>query len=207
MMATGFWWVLLGVAVYGFLHSFLASHTAKGWAERALGAAARRFYRLFYILIALAGVVPLLLLARFLPDKVIFAFTLPWSLLLMLLQGLAGLGLIAAVSQTDPWAFIGLRQIGTAPALRAQPGSEDQAGKLVTTGLYQRVRHPIYTFSLLAIWLVPMVSWNLLAMMIGLTLYIFVGIYFEERKLVAEFGHAYTLYRGRTPVLLPKLFK
>lgn len=202
MVGTGFWWILLGVGGYGTLHSFLASHTAKGWAERVLGAAARRFYRLCYIFIAFVGIVPLLALARLLPDKVIYGFTLPWSLLLMLLQGLAGLGLLAAVSQTDPWAFIGLRQIGTAPALREHPGS----GALVTTGLYQRVRHPIYTFSILAIWLVPMVSWNLLALMIGLTLYIFVGIYFEERKLVAEFGEAYIAYRARTPVLLPKLF-
>jgi protein-S-isoprenylcysteine O-methyltransferase Ste14 len=203
MTDTGFGWVLLGVGVYGFFHSFLASHTLKGWAERSFGVSARRFYRLAYIVIALLGLVPLLVLMRALPDRVIFAFTLPWSLLMMLLQGLAGLGLIAAVSQTDPWAFLGLRQIGTAPRLRSTLGS----GDLVTTGLYQYVRHPIYTCSLLAIWLVPLLSWNLLAMMIGLTVYIFVGIYFEERKLVAEFGEAYLAYRARTPVLLPRLFK
>lgn len=203
MTGTGFWWVLLGVAVYGFLHSFLATHTVKKWAEAVLGQTARRFYRLLYILIALVSLVPLLLLIRFLPDRVIYAFELPWSLLLMLLQGLAGLGLIAAVSQTDPWAFIGLRQISSAPALHTNLGT----GDLVTSGLYQYVRHPIYTFSLLAIWMFPLVSWNILAMMIGLSVYIFVGIYFEERKLVAEFGSAYIDYRARTPVLFPRLFK
>lgn len=203
MTGSSFWWILLGAGLYGFLHSFLASHLSKKWAERVFGQAARRFYRLVYILFALVSLLPLLALVRVLPDQAIYALPLPWLLISMLVQGLAGLGLMAAVSQTDPWSFIGLRQISTAPALSSTLGS----GELVTSGLYRYVRHPIYTFTLLAIWMFPLVSWNILAVMIGLTVYIFVGIYFEERKLIAEFGQAYVDYRARTPVLLPKLFK
>jgi len=201
MTGTGFWWILLGAGVYGGLHTLLASHAVKSWAERAFGVSARRFYRLGYNLFAVLALLPLLGLALWLPDRGLYTLPLPWSLLALAGQGLAGFGLLAAVSHTDPWSFIGLRQVASAPPLRSALGS----GELVTGGLYRYVRHPIYTFTLLALWLFPLVSWNILALIIGLTLYIFAGIYFEERKLVAEFGEAYLAYRARTPVLFPRL--
>jgi protein-S-isoprenylcysteine O-methyltransferase Ste14 len=57
--------------------------------------------------------------------------------------------------------------------------------------------------------LAPLMSWNVLAFNLGITLYILVGILFEERKLLAEFGQLYADYRRRVPMLLPgfKRFK
>ena len=75
----------------------------------------------------------------------------------------------------------------------------------MTGGLYRWVRHPLYTCSLLLLWLVPTMTWNLLALAIGLTVYILMGIVFEERKLLREFGPAYAEYRRRTPGLIPFL--
>ena len=65
------------------------------------------------------------------------------------------------------------------------------------------MRHPIYSFSFILLWLMPVMSWNLLALAIGLSLYMLIGIGFEERKLVAEFGQAYVEYRQRTRMLIP----
>jgi protein-S-isoprenylcysteine O-methyltransferase Ste14 len=48
-------------------------------------------------------------------------------------------------------------------------------------------------------------TFNLLALNLGLTLYIIIGAYFEERKLLLEFGGAYTEYRQKTPMLIPGL--
>jgi len=48
-------------------------------------------------------------------------------------------------------------------------------------------------------------TWNLLALIIGLTTYIIIGAYFEERKLLNEFGDAYAEYRQHTPMLIPGL--
>jgi protein-S-isoprenylcysteine O-methyltransferase Ste14 len=39
----------------------------------------------------------------------------------------------------------------------------------------------------------------------GLTLYILIGLRFEERSLRASFGSAYTDYAARVPALLPFL--
>jgi protein-S-isoprenylcysteine O-methyltransferase Ste14 len=67
------------------------------------------------------------------------------------------------------------------------------------------VRHPLYTAGLVLIWLLPILTWNLLALNLGLTAYIFIGAYFEERKLLLEFGDSYAEYREHTPMLIPGL--
>ena len=44
---------------------------------------------------------------------------------------------------------------------------------------------------------------NTFTMAMGATLYILIGAYFEEKKLVREFGTAYQEYKSRTPMLIP----
>jgi protein-S-isoprenylcysteine O-methyltransferase Ste14 len=67
------------------------------------------------------------------------------------------------------------------------------------------VRHPIYTAGLLFIWLMPVMTWNLLALNLGLSVYIVAGAIFEERKLLMEFGPGYAEYKRKTPMLIPGL--
>lgn len=202
MAESGFFWVLAGVALYGAIHSFFASHTAKRLAERTLGHVARRFYRLGFVILALLTAPPLLFLPLLLPDRPLYSIPPPWVYLTLAVQGLAFLGLLAAIRQTGTAAFLGLQQIAQPQPLISRAGP----GQLVTTGLYRFVRHPIYTFSFLLIWLMPVVSWNILALMLGLTVYTFIGVLFEERKLSAEFGAAYEAYRRSTPMVIPRFF-
>jgi methanethiol S-methyltransferase len=76
---------------------------------------------------------------------------------------------------------------------------------MTRTGLYRYVRHPLYTCSILILWLVPVMTVNLLAFNLGATLYMTIGAFFEERKLVREFGGEYEAYRRHTPMLVPGL--
>ena len=110
-------------------------------------------------------------------------------------QGLSVVFLFVAVLRTDVLSFVGLRQLF----------EEVQPGKLVTKGFYRMVRHPLYTFGLLALWLSSSVSVNAFIVYLSLTIYILAGIYFEERKLLREFGQAYADYRSVTPMLIPGL--
>lgn len=110
-------------------------------------------------------------------------------------QLLAALLLLVAVLQTDTLSFVGLRQLF----------EEEKTGQLVTRGLYKVVRHPLYLFSLLFLWLSPSMSINSLVFNIGVTAYFIIGAYFEERKLLRDFGEAYADYKRRTSFLIPGL--
>jgi protein-S-isoprenylcysteine O-methyltransferase Ste14 len=82
---------------------------------------------------------------------------------------------------------------------------DERETELVVTGLYRWVRHPLYTAGLVFVWLMPRMSWNLLALNLGLTIYIFLGAILEERKLLVEYGADYAEYRRKTPMLVPGL--
>jgi hypothetical protein len=106
------------------------------------------------------------------------------------------------MNRFDPLQFIGLKQIYMAtPELTRTSGTP----QLETTGIYGRVRHPIYTFTLLAILVTPVMTLDRLLIALAMGAYLFAAIPVEERKLIAIFGPAYDEYRKRVPAVVPKL--
>jgi protein-S-isoprenylcysteine O-methyltransferase Ste14 len=71
--------------------------------------------------------------------------------------------------------------------------------------LYKFVRHPIQLGVLLGLWLTPKMSYGHLFLSVVLSIYIFIGLYFEERSLSREFGAVYEDYKKRVGMLLPKI--
>jgi protein-S-isoprenylcysteine O-methyltransferase Ste14 len=196
-MRSSPWLVLLAVLLYGTLHSFLASLSAKARLRQWLGVQTDRWYRLAYNLLAVATLLPVLALVAFLPDQRLYAVPWPWAALFIFGQLVALALLAVGLVQTGAWSFLGLRQLVESP--------EGTPPVLVVQGLYRWVRHPLYSAGLLFIWLSPVMSMNLLALNIGLTLYILAGATLEERKLVQVFGQTYVEYRKHTPMLVPGL--
>jgi protein-S-isoprenylcysteine O-methyltransferase Ste14 len=183
------------IACWGFVHSLQASLGIKNYLRQKLGPGINRAYRLIYNVFSVIGFAPVLVLMRVLPDHGVYRVSAPWNVLMIAGQVVAVLLLFVTFLQTDAWSFVGLRQMveGEKPAA------------LVTNGFYRWVRHPLYLFGLLLLWLTPDMTANMLVVYISLTIYLLAGAYFEERKLSHEFGGPYTEYQSRTPMFIPGL--
>ena len=204
--------IFIALMAFGIVHSLLASHEAKLFAQRLLGRnVATATYRLVYNVLAFATILPALYLVFRLPDQELYRFPAPWDSIALGLQVLATLGLLYSVYQMDAWFFLGVRQLGEPPQLGMRYSIDSTSTpQLVTNGLHRFVRHPLYTTSLIVLYLASPMSLNWLAFAVSCNVYFFVGSIFEERKLVREFGAAFRLYQQRVPRLFPRpwrLFK
>jgi methanethiol S-methyltransferase len=187
--------LVIASALWGLVHSLLASSNVKDAFHHAFGDTAKNWYRLLYNLFAVVSFLPVMALASQLPDRPLYVIPEPWVNVTLIIQLMAVVALVVGVFQTDVWSFIGLRQIM----------SGELESRIVTGGLYRYVRHPLYIAGLVFIWLTPAMTLNRLVLYISLTLYILIGAYFEERKLLREFGREYYEYQARTPMLIPFL--
>ena len=188
-------WLILAITLWGVFHSLLASTGIKDLFRRAFGSGFTKSYRLLYNIYAVISIVPVLYLMVTSPDKNLYRVSAPYDFVMRVGQGASVFFLFVAVFQTDLLSFVGLRQLF----------EEEKTGSLITTGLYQFVRHPLYTFSLLILWFSPSMSMNSFIVYSALTIYVLIGIIFEERKLLQEFGQDYANYRSMTPMLIPGL--
>lgn len=181
--------------VWAAVHSLLASLRVKDWARRTLGAGVDRWYRLAYVVFAAATSLPVFALGALLPDRTLYVVPTPWRWLMIGGQVAALAGAAGAFLQTGPSYFLGL------PQLLARRSTDDE---LQVRGFYCYVRHPLYLFAILFVWLTPAMTVNLATLYGLITLYFAVGSVHEERRLVAQFGAAYRAYQRQVPRLIPR---
>ncbi|MFT4938934.1 MAG: protein-S-isoprenylcysteine O-methyltransferase Ste14 [Paraglaciecola sp.] len=106
--------------------------------------------------------------------------------------------MLIATFNIDHFELFGLRQVYTKFVGKPMP---ETVFKMV--GLYKWVRHPIQTGLLIGMWAVPQASLSYLMLATGMTVYIFVGLYFEEQDLIAEFGQTYRDYKQKVAKVFP----
>jgi methanethiol S-methyltransferase len=126
-----------------------------------------------------------------------------WSLsgmeLPLRILSLAGWGLVVLASfQIDHFELFGLKR-----PFCELTGREVHEHDFVTPFLYRHVRHPIQTGVLVGMWAQAHMSQGNLLLCIGMTVYVFIGLYFEEQDLVRSFGDRYRDYMQKVPRLFP----
>ena len=184
--------LLLLWAIYFFLHSFFADERIKHWMQRVSGLTAQT-YRILYNVFNLLSLAFIL----WLHEKTISALLFPGNLL----SAVAGVviimaGLVLMIMSAREYhlpSFFGLKKETYMP--------------LQIGGLHKYMRHPLYSGTLLfcigiCIAFPYYKNWLVLFLMI---VYLFVGMWLEEKKLLHVYGDEYRNYMKRVKRLIPRL--
>lgn len=177
--------------VFGLTHSGLAAARVKRRLAPMLG----RCYRLVYNLTALAEFLAVVAAGGWLLGG---QPAFPWPGWLQGLFGLVHLAgwilLIWAARYYDLARLSGLYQF------RHPEGPEDEP--LHLDGPHLLVRHPLYAAAFLILWGASVTPLGLATAVWG-SLYLLIGTWHEEKRLVRLYGRDYLDYRARTPAFLP----
>jgi len=72
---------------------------------------------------------------------------------------------------------------------------------------YRFVRHPIQLGVLVGLWSTSLMTYGHFLLSVLFTLYIFIGLYYEEIDMQKEFGEVYMAYKKRVGMLFPRKIK
>lgn len=157
-----------------------------------------RFYRLFFNAVALATFCPLALFSLQIKEKPVFIWDGAFVVVQFGLLSLCVFLFLAGARRYSLLSFLGLVQVRERESRRTvskRPG-------FAASGILGVIRHPWYAGGLLLIWARDL---GLTALIINfvLSLYLVIGAFLEERKLLEDFGDDYRLYQSRVSMLFP----
>jgi protein-S-isoprenylcysteine O-methyltransferase Ste14 len=185
------------VASFAVVHSVLARERAKRAVARLVSP---ELERSLYSLVAGLQIAALLWLWRALPAP-IWQLEAPAARAALWAFYCAGwLVVVASLLAVDSFRLFGLAQARDAACGRSSPEPP-----IVLRGPYRWVRHPLYSGTILALFAAPTMSQGRLLLAAAFTLYMLVGMRFEERDLARRFGASWLEYRRAVPALLPRL--
>jgi methanethiol S-methyltransferase len=187
---------LLLLAVFAVQHSMMARPAFKRWWARFVP---EPIERSTYVLSASLALALLLWQWRPIAQPLVWEVSNPVAgIVLEAVFWLGWLVLLISTFLLNHFELFGLRQVFARLLGLPAPTHE-----LRTPLFYRHVRHPIYLGFLLAFWATPRMTFGHLLFALGMTGYVLIGIYFEERDLIAQFGDRYRRYREQVGMLLP----
>lgn len=187
---------LLLIVIFAVKHSVMARPAFKEkWTQIIPEAAERSTY------VLVTGVLWALILWLWQPlPAVIWSFEA--AVLQFILWGLFAFGwtlLVASSFAIDHFDLFGLRQVYL--YLRNRPYTQVP---YVRKWMYRYVRHPLMTGVLIGVWATPHMTAGHLLMAVALSVYILIGVKYEERDLIRSFGDEYRRYRAEVGRFFPR---
>jgi protein-S-isoprenylcysteine O-methyltransferase Ste14 len=183
------------ILLFALQHTIMARPWFKSFSKRVLPEAIERS-----TFVLLAGVTLLLLFWQWrpLPGTLWDVDSAGWTYAIYGLQAL-GWGLVfLSTFLINHFELFGLQQVYLHWRRR-----EPRPPTFRVPWLYRLVRHPLMLGFLVAFWSVPHMTQGHMVFAVIMTVYIFVGIYFEERDLLRTFGNQYSEYQHTTPMIVP----
>lgn len=188
---TSYGLLALGWVIYFAIHSGLAADRVKVFFKNHLHGGFR-YYRIVYSLISTVGLLGLLFLNAVIQGELLIN---PHGIIRYLSLMLATFGVIIvsrAFKEYDVLSFVGFRQ---------------EEAKFSRSGILNYVRHPIYSGTILIVvgfFLFTPTTATLLST-VCIFVYLPIGIYLEEKKLIHQFGDQYIQYKKEVTSLIPRL--
>ena len=183
-------------AAYCSLHSFLISIRFSKLMTRLLKNY-YAFYRLFYVVLSFILLIPLINFTAHADNIILITYPLPLNIVrYILISGSLIMFAWAFFFSYDVLSFFGIRQI-------LNFGKKYNSSKEIKKkGLLGIIRHPMYFALIIYLWCRIFTVADLVVNTL-LTIYIIIGTYLVEKKLVLEFGDSYIKYQQEVPMLIP----
>jgi protein-S-isoprenylcysteine O-methyltransferase Ste14 len=183
-------------AAYCSLHSFLITIRFTKLMTR-LFKNYYAFYRLFYVMLSIVLLIPLIKYTGHTDNIILITYPMPLNIVrYILIFGSLIMFLWAFFFNYDFLSFFGIRQI-------LNFGKENNSSKEISKkGLLGIIRHPMYFALIIYLWCQMFSAVDLVVNTL-LTIYIIIGTFLEEKKLVLEFGDSYIKYQQEVPMLIP----
>lgn len=183
------------IALFGLQHSVMARATFK---RKLLQILPAHTERATYVLASSAVLAALIMLWRPIPTALWEVQHPALAAVLWAVNVIGWVGVPVSSLMIDHFDLFGVKQ-----ALHAFRRTSYERKGFVTPMLYRYVRHPMMLSLLVGLWVTPVMTAGHLLLSLGMSLYIWIGVHFEERALAAELGHDYVRYQGSTPKFLP----
>ncbi|XP_019848983.1 PREDICTED: nurim-like [Amphimedon queenslandica] len=201
---------ILLMLLFTLPHTLITFESVKRLLINYLLCSEKKYYLLFY---SFWASVSLLFLYTFWSPSTseVWSIRLNWAALAVhALQGIFLILYLYSLLSTEILGNFGLvwfvkSTLGLSKIKKEKGGKEN---KLVISGIYGVVRHPLMTCTIAMMWLTPTMTIGHLFLAALFTLYIVLAVRFsEEPKLIKEYGIAYTNYQRKVPCqLIPGIY-
>ncbi|WP_338466611.1 isoprenylcysteine carboxylmethyltransferase family protein [Novosphingobium sp. ZN18A2] len=183
------------IAFFGIQHSVMARSGFKAAWTRIVPVQLERSVYCLGAAVALA-----ILFAFWHPiDRMVWNVTSPAGQIVLWALFLGGIGVVFI----STWLINHFELFGLAQAWSHVRNAPMPDPRFVTPLFYRAVRHPIYTGFFIALWATPHMTAGHVLFAAGMTVYLLIGIRYEERDLVKRFGSTYVEYRASVGMIIP----